>query len=144
MQVKIKRLDQSLPLPQYHTAGSAGFDFYASKTTTILPKEIVRVPTGLIIGAPVGYFLAIINRSSTPQKKGLNIPNGVGVIDSDYCGENDEIQILMYNFTKQATTIEKGERIAQGLFLKVEQGQWEETDQIGQNSRGGFGSTGNK
>lgn len=144
MQVKIKRLDQSLPLPQYHTNGSAGFDFYASKTTVISPKEIVRIPTGLIIAAPIGYFLAIINRSSTPQKKGLSIPNGIGVIDSDYCGENDEIQILMYNFTEQSTTIEKGERIAQGLFLKVEQGQWAEVEEVGEKSRGGFGSTGNK
>ena len=144
MQVKIKRLDKSLPLPQYHTAGSAGFDFYASVTTIIPAKEIVRIPTGLIIGTPIGYFLAVINRSSTPQKKGLSMPNGVGVIDNDYCGDNDEIQVLMYNFTEQPVTIEKGERIAQGLFLKVDQGQWEEVDQMGEKSRGGFGSTGEK
>ena len=144
MKVTIKRLDKSLPLPQYHTTGSAGFDFYASQTTVIPSKEIMRIPTGLIIGTPIGYFLAVINRSSTPQKKGLSMPNGVGVIDNDYCGDNDEIQVLMYNFTEQSVTIEKGERIAQGLFLKVEQGQWEETDKMGEKSRGGFGSTGEK
>jgi len=144
MQVKIKRLDPSLPLPQYHTAGSAGFDFYARTTTTIPSKEMARIPTGLIIATPPGYFLAVINRSSTPQKKGLSMPNGVGVIDSDYCGEGDEIQVLMYNLTEQTVTIEKGERIAQGLFLKVEQGQWEEVEEVTSKSRGGFGSTGEK
>jgi dUTP pyrophosphatase len=144
MQIKIKRLDQSLPLPQYHTTGSAGFDFYARTTTTIPPKEMTRIPTGLIIATPPGYFLAVINRSSTPQKKGLSMPNGVGVVDSDYCGENDEIKVLMYNLTDQAVTIEKGERIAQGLFLKVEQGQWEEVQEAASKSRGGFGSTGEK
>lgn len=142
MQVKIKRLDKSLPLPQYHTNGSAGFDFYASENVTIASKEIARISTGLIIGTPPGYFLAVINRSSTPQKKGLIMPNGVGVIDSDYCGDNDEIKVLMYNFTEEPVVIEKGERIAQGLFLKVDQGIWEETETMSSESRGGFGSTG--
>lgn len=144
MKVKIKRLDKTLPLPQYHTDGSAGFDFYASENITIASKEIAKIPTGLIISTPSGYFLAIINRSSTPQKKGLSMPNGVGVIDSDYCGETDEIKVLMYNFTDQPVLIEKGERIAQGLFLKVDQGEWEETETMNANSRGGFGSTGEK
>lgn len=144
MRVKITRLDKSLPLPQYHTIGSAGFDFYAHETTTIPAKEIVRIPTGLIIAAPVGYFLAIVPRSSTPQKKGLTMPNCVGVIDSDYCGPQDEIHILVYNFTDIPVTVEKGERVAQGLFLKVEQSEWEETDNISNISRGGFGSTGDK
>lgn len=142
MKVPIKRLDKSLPLPQYHTDGSAGFDFYSSADITIAPKEIARIPTGLIIGTPRGYFLAVINRSSTPQKKGLSMPNGVGVIDSDYCGESDEIKVLMYNFTDQPVVINKGERIAQGLFLKIDQGVWEETEIMSDSSRGGFGSTG--
>lgn len=142
MRVKIKRLDKTLPLPKYHTDRSAGFDFYSTENITIAPKEIVRIPSGLIIATPPGYFLALINRSGMPQKKGLSMPNGVGVIDSDYCGENDEIKILMYNFTEQPVNIEKGERVAQGLFLKVDQGEWEETEAMDEQSRGGFGSTG--
>lgn len=144
MKVTIKRLNKTLPLPQYHTPGSAGFDFCASEQITIPAKEIARIPTGLVIATPPGYFLAVINRSSVPQKKGLMMPNGIGVIDSDYCGDNDEILVLMQNFTNQPVTIEKGERIAQGLFLKVEQGQWMETEQMNEKSRGGFGSTGNQ
>lgn len=141
MRVLIKRLDQSLPLPQYHTIGSAGFDLSARVETTIDPKQIARIPSGLIIGTPAGYVLTLAARSSLASKKGLMLANGVGTIDSDFCGPEDEILISVYNFTDQSVTVEKGERIAQGLFLKVEQGEWEEVEEISKQSRGGFGST---
>ena len=70
------------------------------------------------------------------------IANGIGIVDSDYSGPEDEIKILVYNFTENEVMVEKGERIAQGLFVKVEQGQWEETDIMENPTRGGFGSTG--
>lgn len=144
MQIKIKRLDQTIPLPKYHTAGSAGFDLSARVETTILPKQIARIPTGLIIGTPTGYVLTLAARSSLASKKGLMLANGIGTIDSDYCGPEDEILLSVYNFTDQTVVVEKGERIAQGMFLKVEQGEWEEVQEVAANSRGGFGSTGNK
>lgn len=137
----IKRLDQSLPLPRYHTIGSAGFDLSARVETTIAPKQIARIPSGLIIGTPTGYVLTLAARSSLASKKGLMLANGIGTIDSDFCGPEDEILISVYNFSDQSVTVEKGERIAQGLFLKVEQGEWEEVEEISKQSRGGFGST---
>ena len=142
MEVKIKRLDKSLPLPEYQTSGSAGFDLYARKTTKILPKEIKLVPGNFVIKTPPGYMLAVVNRSSTPKRKGLMLPNGVGVIDSDYCGPDDELGILMYNFKDEEVIVEKGERIAQAIFIKVEQAGWEEIDEMENKNRGGFGSTG--
>lgn len=144
MQIKIKRLDNTISLPQYHTPGSAGFDLSARIQTTIEPKQIVRIPSGLIIGTPVGYVLTLAARSSLASKKGLMLANGIGTIDSDYCGPDDEILISVYNFTDQTVIVEKGERIAQGMFLKVEQGEWLETEEISDKSRGGFGSTGSK
>ncbi|MFA6547541.1 MAG: dUTP diphosphatase [Candidatus Magasanikbacteria bacterium] len=141
MRVLIKRLDQSLPLPRYHTIGSAGFDLSARVETTIAPKQIARIPSGLIIGTPTGYVLTLAARSSLASKKGLMLANGIGTIDSDFCGPEDEILISVYNFSDQSVTVEKGERIAQGLFLKVEQGEWEEVEEISKQSRGGFGST---
>jgi len=144
MKIKIKRLGQSLSLPRYHTAGSAGFDLSARVETTILPKQIARIPSGLIISTPIGYVLTLAARSSLASKKGLMLANGIGTIDSDYCGPDDEILLSVYNFTDQIVIIEKGERIAQGMFLKVEQAQWEEVEEITAKSRGGFGSTGNK
>ena len=142
MQVKIKRIDKSMPLPEYQTIGSAGFDLYARVDTTILPKEIKLIPGNFIVDTPDGYMLMIVNRSSTPKRKGLMLPNGFGVIDSDYCGPNDELGILMYNFRDEKVFIEKGERIAQAIFIKVEQANWEEIDEVKHKNRGGFGSTG--
>ena len=142
MQIKIKRLDKELPLPTYQTAGSAGFDIYARENTVIAPKSIILVPSNLIIATPPGYMLIVTSRSSTPKRKGLMIANGVGIVDSDYSGPEDEIKILVYNFTENEVVVEKGERIAQGLFVKVEQGHWEEVENMDNPTRGGFGSTG--
>jgi dUTPase len=83
-----------------------------------------------------------IARSSLPRKKGLICPHGLGVIDEDYHGPNDEILVQVENITDQPVTVEKGERIAQGLFVKVEKADWQEVDDHGAESRGGFGSTG--
>lgn len=142
MQVKIKRLDKNLPLPKYHTSGSVGFDFSASETVIIAPKKIVMVPTELIIATPPGYGLIIAARSSLGVKKGLLLSNGIGIVDSDYCGENDKIYISLYNFSEKEVTIEKSERIAQGMFIKIAHAEWEEVDKMDDKNRGGWGSTG--
>ena len=68
--------------------------------------------------------------------------NSVGIIDQDYAGEEDEIHILLQNLTDTPVTIEKGERLAQGIFVKIETATWQETDIMTELSRGGFGSTG--
>ncbi|MEK6853775.1 MAG: dUTP diphosphatase, partial [Nanoarchaeota archaeon] len=70
-------------------------------------------------------------------------PHGIGVIDNDYCGEEDEIKVQVYNNSSNIAKVEKGERIAQGIFVKVDRFEWEETDKMGK-TRGGFGSTGSK
>lgn len=140
--VKIKRVDQSLPLPKYETNGSVGFDFIAREDMIIPSRKIARIPANVIVQVPQGYALIIAPRSSTPVKKGLLFPHSMGVIDQDYCGENDEILIQVYNFTDSDVSVERGERIAQGLFIKCDQLQWEEVDTMSEQSRGGFGSTG--
>jgi dUTP pyrophosphatase len=71
----------------------------------------------------------------------LLIPNGVGIIDQDYCGEGDELKVQVLNFSDEAVLVKKGERIAQGLFLPVMRVEWDEIEELGQ-GRGGFGSTG--
>lgn len=141
MKIKIKRIDKSIPLPVYHTEGSVGFDIACREDTLVKPREIKLIPGNIIIETPKGHMLLIAMRSSTPKKYGLIKPHGIGIIDNDYCGENDEIKIQVYNYTDQNTTVKKGERIAQGVFVKIEKFSWEETDTMG-NSRGGFGSTG--
>jgi dUTP pyrophosphatase len=142
MQAKIKRLSKDVELPKYQTHESAGFDFASSADMTISPGEVIKIPTGLVIAAPKGHFLLISARSSLALKKGLTMANGIGVVDPDYAGPNDEINIIVHNFTSKPVDVKKGERLAQGIFLPVEQAKWEETDALRDVDRGGIGSTG--
>lgn len=141
MRVKIKRVDKSLPLPQYQTRGSVAFDIYSRVEETIQSHTLKILPSNLIISVPEGYFLMVTARSST-AKKGLILGNGIGIIDQDYHGPEDEVGILVYNNSARTVDINPGERIAQGLIIPVERVEWEEGDKVGGNSRGGFGSTG--
>ena len=142
MQVKIKRIDISLPLPEYQTSGAVAFDLYSRIDMAVAPKTIALIPTNLIIQTPAGYMLTVITRSSTPKKKGLLVPHGIGIIDQDYHGEKDEIMLQVYNFTDQEVDITRGERVGQAVFVRVDRGQWEEVNEMKETSRGGFGSTG--
>ncbi len=149
MKVKIKRIDNSLPLPVYETAGSVGFDILAREDMVVPAGGIVLVPSNLIVEVPVGYMLVVASRSSTPRKKGLMQPHGFGIIDHDYCGPEDEIKIQVYNFTSSDVEVKRGEKIAQGVFVRIDKFELEEvTDSesrsggIREESRGGFGSTG--
>ena len=144
MKVKIKRLDKGLPLPQYETGGSVGFDLLCRESVTIAPQAVALIPGNVIIETPPGYMLMVTLRSSTPRKLGLLIPHGVGIIDLDYCGEGDEIQIQVYNFTGQPVSVERGDRIAQGIFVRVDTAEWSEVSEMPAETRGGFGSTDNK
>jgi dUTP pyrophosphatase len=143
LSVRIRRLRASVRLPEYQTPGAAGFDLAASEDVVVAPHAIALVPTGLVIAVPDGYFLGVFARSSTPLRRGLIVSNGVGVIDSDYCGATDEIKIQVLNVTGEAVTVRAGDRIAQGLFIPVARASWDETsDDLRDGSRGGFGATG--
>jgi dUTP pyrophosphatase len=142
MQVKIKRIEKDLPLPEYQTSGAVAFDIYSRLDMVIAPKTVARIPTNLIIEIPKGYMLSVVTRSSTPVKKGLLIPHGMGVIDQDYCGDGDELLYQVYNFTETEVKIDRGERVGQAMFLRVDQMQWEEVETMIAKDRGGFGSTG--
>jgi dUTP pyrophosphatase len=141
LQVTIKRIDKDLPLPIYATQGSVGFDLYCREETEIAPRCIELIPANVIVQIPPGYMLMLTMRSSTPRRKGLLIPNGVGIIDQDYGGEGDELRVQVLNFREEAVTIKRGERIAQGIFIPVARVTWNEADEMG-SGRGGFGSTG--
>lgn len=142
MQVKITRIDKSLPLPKYETKGSVGFDFVAREDTEIPSHAVALVPGNVIVEVPTNYMLLVSLRSSTPRKKRLLCPHGIGVIDHDYCGPHDEIKIQVYNFTDKPVTVLRGEKIAQGIFVRIDKCEFEEVAQIKEESRGGFGSTG--
>ncbi len=142
MKVKIHRLDPDLPLPKYETNGSFAFDFITRETTKIPAKKRVLVPANVIIECPKNLALLILPRSSLFKKKSLILPNSPGLIDRDYCGETDEIMIQVYNMSDKEVVVERGEKIAQGLFVKTETIEFVDTEKPAKKSRGGFGSTG--
>jgi dUTP pyrophosphatase len=142
LRVRIRRLDRSLPLPAYASAGAVGFDLYCRQDAIVEPGQIALLPTGVAVSTPPGYMLLVTSRSSTPRRKGLSVPHGVGVIDQDYSGDGDEILCQVLNFTQDAVTVRRGERIAQGIFVRVDRATWDEVDSMSSPSRGGFGSTG--
>jgi dUTP pyrophosphatase len=88
--------------------------------------------------------LGIFARSSTPLKRGLMVANGVGLVDSDYRGPNDEIKIEVLNFTAAPVTVRRGDRLAQGVILPFVRAEWREEAEATAPTRGGFGSTGTR
>jgi dUTP pyrophosphatase len=143
MKIQIKRIDKALPLPLYQTQGSVGFDFICREKIVVDPHSMARIPGNVVVKVPEGYMLMVVARSSTPGKYGLLIPNSVGIIDQDYNGPEDEIKIQVLNILDEPAVVERGERIAQGIFVKIEKAEWEEFEHTdGSYSRGGFGSTG--
>ena len=107
------------------------------------PGQITLVRTGLVIQVPTGHFLGIFARSSTPLKRGLLVANGVGIIDPDYSGPNDEVMVQVLNFTSEAVQVTRGDRLAQAIVLAAPRVSWQEVTEIREVTRGGFGTTGN-
>ncbi|HEY9585700.1 MAG TPA: dUTP diphosphatase [Candidatus Paceibacterota bacterium] len=139
---RIKRFDKSVFLPEYKTPGAAGFDLSVRERMTIRAREVGSVPLNVAIHPPEGYFTLLLPRSSL-HKHGL-ISIGGGVIDMDYSGNDDEYHAVLYNFTDAPVTIEKGDRLMQGIFLPMMQADFEEVTEMKNKNRGGFGSTGLK
>ena len=131
-----------MSLPSYGTSEAAGFDLAAAHDLVVAPGQIALVRTGLVIEVPSGYFLAIFARSSTPLKRGLMVANGVGVLDPDYSGPNDEVMIQVMNIRESDVNISRGDRLAQGIVLPAPRVTWDEVHEIREVTRGGFGATG--
>ncbi len=142
MEVKIKRIDKTLPLPQYETEGAVAFDLIAREETVIASGKVGRVPSNIVMEVPKGYMLYLKDRSSTAKKKGLLIT--AGIVDQDYCGDNDEVLVQFYNPSFKNIIIERGEKLAQGIFVAINIVQWNEVESMGNKDRGGFGTTDNQ
>lgn len=141
--VRYKKLHPDAVAPEYKTPGAAAFDFGLVEDVAIPPRSFVKVRTGLVIQAPQHHVLLIVSRSSNPGKKGIDLANSVGVIDSDYRGPNDEIFLVLENITDSEVRFTAGERVAQGMIVPVPRVQLEAiAGEITEADRGGFGSTG--
>ncbi len=137
MQLKIKRINKTLPLPT-KIPETAGYNIYSRNRVVIKPKQIKLVSTNLVIKVPLGYFLLIANRSSTPMSKGLIMANGIGVADPFYCGDKDELMMEFLNITDKPVVIDKGEKLAQVIIVKYETVTWNEVEAMGEKGFGGY------
>lgn len=137
MNIPIKRFDTTLPLPS-GTNGAACFDLTCRETVTIPAKTIKPVPQNIALKVPDGHALLLFSRSSTPLRKGLMMANGVGVVDPFYCGDDDENLAFLYNFTDDTITVEKGDRIVQGMIIKTEPIEWQEVESMEDDGHGGY------
>ena len=142
IEVKIKRLDPKLPPLEYKTEGAVAFDLSVRESVVIQPGETKIIPTGYVIGVPENHALILACRSSC-AKKGITMANGIGIIDQDYCGPDDELHLALFNHGKEPYTTAINERIAQGLIVPITKAQFREVEdhELGPN-RGGFGTTG--
>ena len=123
------------PLPQYATPQSAGMDLRANleEPITLKPLERRLIPTGLHIALPAGYEAQVRPRSGLALKKGITVLNSPGTIDADYRGE---IGVLLINLSQDDFIVNDGERIAQMIIARHEQGEFVEVDVLDETERG--------
>jgi dUTP pyrophosphatase len=138
--INVKRLDETLPLPEYKTLGSSGLDLYASENCLLAPGDFKTIPTGIAIEIPSGYEGEVRARSGLASKSGIGVLNSPGTIDSDYRGE---IKVILFNFSEENFEVKKGNRIAQLIISRVERVNLKEVKELKPTKRedGGFGST---
>ncbi len=142
MKVRIKTSDGKPLL--YETLWACWFDFKCIEDIEFHPGEFKLVETWTVVEVPEWYVLQICPRSSTYKKHGLIQVNSVGIIDSDYCGENDTIKFAYMNISKDIQKIEAGTRIGQWVLMPILKAEFEVVSQMWKTDRGGFGTTGVK
>jgi dUTP pyrophosphatase len=132
-------------LPAYATSQSAGMDLRANIDESVVLKPFERrlIPTGLHIALPVGFEAQIRPRSGLALKHGITVLNSPGTVDADYRGE---VMVLLINLSQEDFVINDGERIAQMVIARHEQGNLELVEELDETERGngGYGHTGVK
>lgn len=144
MNINITKLNDRAVIPTKGHIGDAGFDLYAciEEPITIKPGETVKVPTGLAVEIPNGYFGAVFARSGLATKQGLRPANCVGVCDAPYRGE---YIVPLHNDSNEERVVNPQDRIAQLIIMPFLEVQFNVVDDLSETERGngGFGSTGN-
>ncbi|MAH33344.1 dUTP diphosphatase [archaeon] len=140
MTIKMQKVSD-VPMPNYAHKGDSGVDLYSAEDVVLKPMERKLIPTGLKMAIPYGYEGQVRPKSGLALNHGIGHANSVGTIDSGYRGE---IKVPVINLSSESYKIEKGKKIGQMIFAKVEEASFEEVEDLGQTTRNenGFGSTG--
>ena len=138
-----EKIGNEIPLPYYATDGAAALDLHAcvEEDVVIAPHARVMIPTGIAAAIPEGHVGIMAVRSSMGAKNGINLANGIGVIDSDYRGE---LRVTLHNTTDAPYTVRCCDRIAQLMVVPVAHPTLKVVADLPETQRGagGFGSTG--
>ncbi|MBQ2773616.1 MAG: dUTP diphosphatase [Clostridia bacterium] len=149
MKIPVKiLLSRGMEAPAYATEGSAAVDLRAAlpenEPITIAPGSRALIPTGIALAPESHDVVAILAaRSGLAIKKGIRLSNGIGVIDADYRGE---ICVGLHNTGTEPFEVNRGDRIAQMMFMPVLCANFIVSETLDETARGagGFGSTGVK
>ncbi len=142
MDVLIRRLDPTVPLPAYGHPGDAGADVVTTVDATLAPGERALLPTGIAIALPDGFAAFVVPRSGLAARFGVSLVNAPGTVDAGYRGE---IKVSLINLdASRPVVLQRGDRIAQLVFQAVVRATFHEVDRLPGSARGsgGFGSTG--
>jgi dUTP pyrophosphatase len=144
--LKFKKSNPNSITPKYAYISDSGFDLYSVEDTWIFENDRKLIPTGIHLDIPDGYEVQVRSKSGLALNQGLFVLNSPGTIDSGFSGE---IQVILFNTTKNRIKIEKGQKIAQAVLCPVVNGKWVElTEETELNKKdrneNGFGSTGIK
>jgi len=139
--VRIKKIDESARMPEYSHKGDSGMDLFANENAVIKPGERKLVGTGIKIAMPLGLEAQVRPKSGLAIKSGITVLNTPGTIDSGYRGE---IKVIIVNLGDKDFVVEKGKKIAQMVFVRVEYPELEVVEELDETKRNenGFGSTG--
>ena len=142
LEISVRRLDPSVPLPAYALPGDAGADLVTTVAAVLAPGERAVLPTGIAMAVPHGYAAFVHPRSGLAARLGVALVNAPGTIDAGYRGE---IKVIVVNLDpREPVRFCAGDRIAQLVVQRVEYVRFVETDELPDSVRGtgGHGSTG--
>ena len=137
----VKKTSDSARVPEMAHQGDSGFDLYADETVSLKPGERKLVSTGIKLSIPHGFEAQVRPKSGLAVKAGITVLNTPGTIDSGYRGE---VKVILANLGSEDFLVEKGKKIAQLVFARVECPELETVKELDETRRnkGGFGSTG--
>ena len=136
-----KQLYDSYNLPLRTTKNAAGYDFESLIDFDLKPGENIKIPLGIKVYMEPDEVFFLLVRSSMGFKYNVRMCNQVGVIDADYVDNSENeghMWIKIYNEGEKVFSVKKGDKIAQGIFIKYLK---TDDDISGEERKGGFGST---
>ena len=142
LKIKIKYFDKDIERIKKIDKGD-WIDLRSAVNITLQQGEFKLIPLGVAMQLPKGYEAHMTPRSSTYKNFGIIQTNSTGIIDESYCGDNDQWYFPAYSL--KGTIIHKNDRICQFRIVeKMPKVEIEEVEELGNENRGGFGTTGTK